>query len=1372
MTKIRELIDIHSGYAQYVNLIQTFEDPTQNRERMAHYMPIQSHREAFTRLARALYPLDNRAYFLTGSYGTGKSHLCLMMANYMTLRPDEPEMVGFFDNWHQRDPDGAERLRNLRGEGRYLVALGDFGLPDFETMILRALQNAIEREQLQTAWLDTHYQEAVRQIETWESREQSGGPSGTLQDFRTQLVARHPDQDLNRLKDNLAKLDPEALSTFRELYRTVVGREFSYSKDNLISILSDFMSNPEFKTRYKGLVFIADEFGYMLDRGNIDISRFQSFAEMCQNGVEGSTLVFIGTGHKPFPAYAAGGLTSSDFRVVAARLAEVALESAELELIIAAIVDPDKDHPVWRSTVAKQASLFNRFALTASRLGIFKHLKGPELRTRIVEDIYPMHPMATHCLIQMSTEIGSNARSVFRFFSSDVESEAVEGSYRAYIENTQVRSHDRLSLYTADGLVTYFQSELSADRIEAREAVRGHVRNYRASLQMVRKQAQAKLLTDVDPMVERILRLILVYEISRVASTFENIAFGLYCESPAAKSQLQNRLAELGNQRILIQSSTGIYELHPAGEGFNFGALIEQYKADPNNIISDLPGELAKLVSLGRGGQWLEARNHNQPYGEDKRLLRVFAQPGDLAAEYEWKPTGERLDFFTRQKRQMQSTTQWRDRYEGVAVYVLCETEDDVARARQAAEANPHPCVIVGIPRQPIPIRNTVMNLRAALHIQQAEDMTAMSLHDRTRLQQDIIGDERQKTGLIGEFIQARDRYLSASELTSYGQAGKVLVVQPKTQYEPADEAMGRLYTKRNTVPQTYLNQIHVARFGPGKDVPLNDTIARLLSPRRSIEIDHSAPANRGETRYLRRVLAENGALRHTGETEGNIAFYRVETTPDKFRQKLPALADLLDTLCGIESGQSIPVRDLVQEYVDDPYGQGPVALSLYLAFAFRTFGDELRLQTQPGGIGYVTVNDPDLIVRLVDNAYPNAVLERQPISEAAHSLIDALHNLFAAEPGAAGQRHTVSDAYRALQDWWDRQPNLARILDIYGSDTSTGALVNLLLNMHNVNPYRFVLEQIQTVYGYPDDAVITGASQEAILGDIGQDKLEIERAARRVKEDLLERLMAPFEPQSRFYDDYKAAIETWYKSLGPEQQDEYAEWHSQASRAVVQRLRTIINIEDTFWDLLPASPGFGLGKADDWHRDRSDEYVQMFRDALERVEANRVKVPLPGWMIKGKRRVEKASRTQAQVFFRGQVTLQIEVPEPGIEVMVTDNDKDPRSALQRLCVKDQYDLTVKNSRNVKLVSQGLDGSYGQVVILSFVNEDRKYEVSPLAQPGLFEREYKFVYPKDAEALRVLLSSILLEVIHNELITEDQARQLLTELADHLKEMY
>ena len=1371
MTKISDLITIHSGYAQYVNLVQTFNDPAENRGRMEQYMPIKSHREAFSRLARALYPLDNRVYLLTGSYGTGKSHLCLMLANYLSLKPGDPEMTAFFDHWGQRDPDGAEKLRNLRGEGRYLVALGEYGVgDDFDSMILRAVQAAIGREEVHEAWLDTHYGEAARQIERWEDRERRGGGSGVFNDFRAELGARYAGWTLDGLKEDLSKFSQEALEIFRELYRLVVGGDFSYSKDNLVAILQDFLSNPKFKTRYKGLIIIADEFGYILDRGSISIDVFQRFAEMCQAGVEGSQLIFVGTGHKPFRAYSAGGLSASDFSVAAARVTEVPLESEELELIISAIVVPDKEHSAWKSEVARQAGMFNRFALTSSRIGIFKHLKGPELRARIVENIYPMHPMATHCLIEMSTEVGSNARSVFRFFSGAVETVPVPGSYPWYVAQTEVQSDGRLNLYTADELATYFEAELKPDNAEVREAVRQQIRNYQASLREANKHAQAQLIGELDPMLDRVLKLLLMYEISKVAPTFENLAFGLYCETPAEKSQLQNRLEALAEQKILFQSPTGIYEFRRS-EAADFESLIEGYKSDPDNIPKDLAAEVMSLVPLGRGGGWLEAKNHNQPYDEDKRLMRIFAQPGDLQAQHTLPNTGENVDFFTYHERQLHAETEWKSRFEGVLVYVLCETDEEVARARHAVEANQSDRVIVGVPRHPISIRETVMNLRAALHVQKTEDLDAMTLQDRSRLQEEIIGDERRETGYTGEFVKARKRYLDAKELSWYATQGAILVAQPQSEYEPADESMGRLYQKRTRTPHPYLNQIHVSRFGPGKDVPLTDAVAALLRTHRPVEIDHSAPANRGEIRYLKNVLADNGALRQVGPASGTVAHYQVESSSDKFRDKLPALAAMLDNLYAFKQGESLTVRKLLADHADVPYGQGPIALSLFLAYAVRALGDELRLQLQPGAVGYVAMNDPDLIIELVDLEHPNAILERQTISPADRALINGIHNLFAVEPGAAGQQHTVNEAYGALRDWWAGLANLARVSDIYEAGTSTQALVKLLRNVETANPYRLVLEQLQTGYGFSEDAMITDSSQAKILEGLREDKAALENGAGRVKDVLLKQLMVPFGPESDFYGDYQVAIENWYKNLGNEQQDEYASWHSHASQAVVQRLRTVVNIETTFFDQLPADAGFGLGRVNDWHRDRSDEYAQMLAAALERIEANRIELPAPRWKIRGVY-TKEGSPAHSQILFRGGVVLEIEVPQPDVKVLVTDTNEDPRTALQRQTVEGQFELSIKKSHVVKLVSQGEDGGFGQVITISFVNENRKYEIAPLTQQQLLEREYKFVYPEDKEALRVVISSILRDVMKQGLIDENEARQMLIDLSDKLETLY
>ena len=82
---------------------------------------------------------------------------------------------------------------------------------------------------------------------------------------------------------------------------------------------------------------------------------------------------------------------------------EVTLESAELEQIIAALVSPKTEHPLWQSEVVrKNGWLLTQMASGAKKAGIFDYLPEPDLRQQIVQNIYPMHPMATHCLTKMS----------------------------------------------------------------------------------------------------------------------------------------------------------------------------------------------------------------------------------------------------------------------------------------------------------------------------------------------------------------------------------------------------------------------------------------------------------------------------------------------------------------------------------------------------------------------------------------------------------------------------------------------------------------------------------------------------------------------------------------------------------------------------------------------------------------------------------------------------------------------------------------------------------------------------------------------------------------------------------------------------------
>ncbi len=1352
MTKIKDLVDIKTGYAKYVNLVQEFNHPDDNRARMTQYMPIDSHREAFEKLTRALRPVDGRVYLLTGSYGTGKSHLSLMLANYLSKKVDAPEMVQFFENWAHRDRDQKERLWNARGDGRFLVALCEYGVgDDFEAMVLKAISSACDREGY-AGMLDTHYSEAARQIDSWAEKAAVGGPgTAVFNDFREELARRYPELTLDALKEDLAAFSEGALKVFREIYRAVVDREFTYSKDNLVLILQDFLTNPQFKERYRGLAIIADEFGYVLDKGQISIDTFQRFAEMCVHGVERSSLIFVSTGHKPFRAYAGGVLSKADFSVVSDRVTEVPLESKGLEDIIAAVVIPNKDHPDWLEKVAPHTGMFNQFALACSKAGVFPHLKGPEFRERIIENIYPMHPTATHCVIKLSTEIGSNARSVFTFFSGEFH--PGDGSYPWYVDTHDILAGDILNLYTADLLTTYFQNELRPENPDARDEVRQHIRNHRASIRELRRTAAQSITQEVDEMVERTLDLMLVYEIAGLSISPDNLAFGLYLLTDQQKTALNNRLEALRQQKVIFRHpSTGLYEFRPS-EAQDFESMIETYLWDPDNQPEDLAQEMVNLVPLKKGEKWLEAKEYNVPFDEDKRLLRVFIRPGDLAATRS-TPEGD-ISIFRSLEQTATEISKWADRYEGVAAYVICESDEEINRAKSLVGRNDSQRVIVGIPGQPLPVRDLIMHLRAAYSIKNDTDlMEKLTLQDRERLYEDLIGDETK--GYEGDFIARRKQYLDGKDLSWYTTGGTVLVAQPKGLYDAAYELMTQLYQQgRNKLPHPKLNNVHVSAFGPGKNADLTDAINTLLRTHKPVEIDTQYGVDKGERRYLELCLAQTGALRQIGPAKGSIVEYQVESDLGKFRDKLPALAGMLHTIGDLDPGEKISVRKLIAEYGDPPYGQGPLALSLFMGVLVRTFGDSLLLRPDPTSWGTVTPRTADVIYELVESKHPNAALEFREITADERELINGIHNLFATEEAAAGQQHTIDEAYRGLNAWWAGLPNLARVPAIYDDkrNETARALLQLLAGIEDLNPYGLVREEIQTVYGFDREDMITSHTRKAILQGLKRDKAGIEGAPKQVKDALLGRLMEFFPAEGSTYGDYQRAIEAWYKTLDDQQLDQFF-YPPEAHQAIplILHLKSIANIETVFFDQIPRDAGFALGRADDWRADRSDEYVTKFESGLQQIHDNIIKLEAPEWAVEGDQLLDmldpSKAKTDYQVHYRGRATLTVKPPKKGITVYLTNNQQDPtKPESQRQAITDKWECGIeKDSPVIMMASQSREGAQSRVIKVQFINEDTKYEIH-IAQRGLDESRASFTVPRDAAALKVSLGSLIRESI-------------------------
>ncbi|MCZ6678918.1 MAG: hypothetical protein O7E52_16925, partial [Candidatus Poribacteria bacterium] len=340
MAKIAEVVKLKSGYANFVDLKSDYEEIQKNAGRMAMYRPTKAHRVAFERICRGLYqPNDKKFYLLSGSYGTGKSHLCLMTANVLSRSSGDPEIAGFHENYAKLDPERAKNLKNIRKDGQYLVAICDYHSGrHFEDVVLKAVLETCEAKGLNTG-VETEFDEAERQLAEWKQKGDKGGFRNFYQDFSKTLESVAPGLAVDQLRAGLENYDSNVLEKFRSAFKEMMGGvDFQTQVGNLIPILKKLLKSQGFKDRFKGLAIFFDEFGFTLEKASYSKDILQGFMEtICKNE---PNVLFVGCIHKDFKSYA-DRFSKDDAAVMSARITQVDLLNEGIEEIIGAIVETD-----------------------------------------------------------------------------------------------------------------------------------------------------------------------------------------------------------------------------------------------------------------------------------------------------------------------------------------------------------------------------------------------------------------------------------------------------------------------------------------------------------------------------------------------------------------------------------------------------------------------------------------------------------------------------------------------------------------------------------------------------------------------------------------------------------------------------------------------------------------------------------------------------------------------------------------------------------------------------------------------------------------------------------------------------------------------
>ncbi|MDD3580048.1 MAG: hypothetical protein PHW74_03385 [Desulfobacca sp.] len=1337
MAKIADVVQLKTGYANFVELKSAFMAMQENADRMAMYRPTKSHRQAFDRLCRGLYqPNDKKFYLLSGSYGTGKSHLCLMFANLLSRASSDPDLKGFYDNYEKLESEMARMLRNIRKDGQYLVAICDYHSGKrFEDVVLKAVLEACQSRGLETV-VQTEFDEAERLLADWENKAQADKDQpirNFYADFGQALDRVAPGMTVEQVRAGLKNYDSDALDIFRSAFReTMGGLEFQAHSGNLIPILRNLVRSPAFKERFKGLAIFFDEFGFTLEKAAYSKDVLQGFMEtICKNE---PNILFVGCIHKDFKAYA-DRFSTDDAAVMSARLTPVDLFNEGIEEIIGAIVESEKTAPVWVQEVQPKTGIFDQMLPTCKTLALFPWIEEvKQIRQRVLEDIYGVHPVALACLLRLSAEIGSDARSTFTFFSGEVG--GAPGSYAEFIAAADLTvDGGKLNLYTVDRLFTFFQRELAPTNPELRDQQRPLVNGYYASLEALRKAFQGELFEEINESRVAVLRSILIYQLCRLPTSLENLQFGLYCLSRTEQKQVEGHLKYLEKiGAVFFRKQSQTYELAVSGLEDPY-ELIDRYLGDVTLHPEDLVAAFLEEAADGQKLEFLEAKQYNLPYGEDKRCRTYFVRPRAVGDTF-WQTL--KADWENSRNNEKKS-------YEGVVVYILCEDEGEIKLAQSQVQQIPAPYIAVSVPHSPQPFTDLLLQVKACRHYLPPQEAEKISAQTEARLR-DLL--ESLEDGYLPQLQRLLNTILSGEAACWYGQNGKVWVDRPQQSHRPADLLCEELFTQRCRIKHPDINLVHDGKWRQGTNTALKQAVKVLLEAER-VMIDNGNPDNHGEKRYLEKVLLKGaGALKRTGAA-GKVTFFDCDDNPENISANFPVLKELCRRLMELNPGTTLSLGSFLMEAKSAPYGAGGTALILALAHTVRAFGERLRSYPDSTKIVEFPLDSYEKLVEVVGSPATKVVIAVQEMSPAQAALVDGLAKAVQASPMKYGEKRTLTSTDEALGAWWKKIPRVVKIVELYEPDRQKRLrqLQELLDRVEDFDRFDLILKELPGIYlAEPVGADLSEAEATTVNTEFAADVKLLESGWHLVCTSLAEAVGQVFGSQGDLVQ-CEQVVSKWYAGLNPTQRDPY-----KFEEEVQSFLRRLSDKEGDFADkLLTSLPqDYGLEPVADWSTLKIQDLVDKLTAAKAAIEGAQPEVPI-------------VNIKEDSYSIRPDEKLEVAIPPGVAELIYTTSGEDPKKTKHFLVARENLNLAelLDEHPNVTVYIRSRDaaGNLSHPVRVELVNKSKEYEIE--IEKDLFKDKGVFKFPEDAQGLVTVIASLLQQGVKKKFIEPGQMNKVM-----------
>lgn len=440
MELYKDYFGIRPDYAP----IMTRESINKRLETWLAFYPHQSFVEILRELLKSLSG-GKKTLWITGAYGTGKSHASLVLQKLFA--DDEPRVQKWLDMRKAQIPEAVRKgIFDRRAEKTIVVYDINSDGVDAKNQFLMRLQRGITKVLEAGGYsipLKGKLDEVVERIR--QDEPYFFAKRDEIQTRLSDLNAGIKTADELDIKLRGTNLDAGLIS---DVMRVLEARHIY-----LDTSAEDFLEWVNSALKQNGLskiIYIWDEFSAFMERNRSELKTMEQLAEAAELG----HFYFVPVTHTDISSYVAAGSESAkkaNSRFTFKRL-DLPNETAIKLAADAFVVKPGKEAD-WKN---------ERDFLWDNVRGVAENYMANKMSGIEAEDfkeILPVHPMAAFLLKHLSVAVGANQRSMFEFLADE--------EFRAFIQKggVDVRGHQFL---TVDHLWRYF---IEPDDLGQEEAI-------------------------------------------------------------------------------------------------------------------------------------------------------------------------------------------------------------------------------------------------------------------------------------------------------------------------------------------------------------------------------------------------------------------------------------------------------------------------------------------------------------------------------------------------------------------------------------------------------------------------------------------------------------------------------------------------------------------------------------------------------------------------------------------------------------------------------------------------------------------------------------------------------------------------------------